>query len=51
VLSGANIANSALHAAHLAAADGGVIDDGHVRDAIGLERTKLGWVEPVEVLP
>jgi hypothetical protein len=49
LLSGANIANAALHAAHLAAADGGVIDEGHVRDAIHLERTKLGWVEPVEV--
>jgi hypothetical protein len=51
LLSGANIANAALHAAHLAAADGGVIDDGHVRAAIGLERTKLGWIEPVEVSP
>ena len=50
-LSGANIANVALHAAHLAVADGGVIGDGHVRGAIHLERTKLGWVEPIEVPP
>ncbi len=49
LLSGANITNAALHAAHLAAADGGVIGDDHVRGAIALERAKLGWVEPVEV--
>jgi hypothetical protein len=49
-LSGANIANAVLHAAHLAAADGCIISDEHLRRGIDLERSKLGSIAPLEVV-
>jgi hypothetical protein len=49
-LSGANITNAVLHAAHLAAAEGEVISNEHLQRGVDLERSKLGWIAPLEVV-
>jgi hypothetical protein len=41
-LAGGNIRNAAIAAAYLAAADGGVITMGHIRNAVRRENQKMG---------